>query len=169
MWFRREKKMRVVTLGENGKEPGDERWVRIPKPESFRFDGFDRIEGYVSRLLRASAPFTSLIIAAPNKQVAVDLWQRSGIPGCTLFVDWRAEPERERAIRQFFAQRELSPSQDYLGGNGNVPDAIRLLAYHLPPDVQFITGLTKDVLRQVHQLRAQDGLDFTYQQHHDAV
>ena len=169
MWFRREKKMRVVTVDASGKELGDERWVDIPKPDSFRSDGLVRIEGYVLRLLRASTRFTSLIIAAPTKQFAVHLWQRSGTAGFTLFVDWRAEPERERAIRQFFAERELSPAQDYLGGNGNVPDAIRLLAYHLPQDVQFITGLTKDVLRQVYQVREQDALDFTYQEHHDAV
>jgi hypothetical protein len=169
MWFRREKKMRVVTVDENGKELGDERWVDIPKPDSFRSDGFVRIEGYVSRLLRASARFNSLIIASPKRKFAVDLWQRSGVPGFTLIVDWRAEPERERAIRQFFAERRLSPSQDYLGGNGGVPDATRLLTYDLQADPQFITALTKDVLRQIYELREEDALDFTYQEHHDAV
>ncbi len=169
MWFRRAKKMRVVTVDENGKELGDERWVDIPKPESFRSDGFVRIERYVSRLLQASARFTSLIIAAPERNFAVDLWQRSGVPGLTLIVDWGAEPERERAIRQFFAERKLSPSQDYLAGNGGVPDATRVLTYDLPADLQFITAVTKDALRQIYQLREQDGLDFTYQEHHDAV
>jgi len=102
MWFRREKKMRAVTVDGNGKELGDERWVEIPKPDSFRSDGF--------------------------------LW-----------------------------------IEDYLAGNGGVPDATRLLAYHLTPDVQFITALTKDGLREIYQLREQDALDFTYQEHHDAV
>lgn len=159
----------MVTVDNNCKELGDKRWVAVPRPDSFRSDGFARIEGYVSRLLRALAPFASLIIGAPKKNVAVDLWQRSAIPGFTLFVDWRAEPDRERAIRQFFAERKLPLSEDYLGANGGVPDAIRLLGYHLPPDAQFITALTKDVLRQIYKVGEQDALDFTFQEHPDTV
>jgi hypothetical protein len=169
MWFRRAKKMRVVTVDENGKELGDERWVDIPKPDSFRSDGLVRVESYVSRVLRSSARFTSLIVATPDHQMAISLRQRDGMPEFGLIVEWRSEPARERAIRQFFAERGLSAARDYLGGNGGVPDAIRLLDYCLPPDVHFITALTKDVLRQIYHLQEQDALDFTYQEHYEAV
>jgi hypothetical protein len=162
-------KMRVVTVDENGNELGDAKWVDIPEPDHFATDGFAQIESYVSRLLSSSARFTSVIIATPDQQIAVSLWHRSGIPEFTLGVDWRSEPERERAVRQFFSAHGLSTSHDYLAGNGNVPDATRCLGYFLPPDAQFITTLTTDVLRQIYQLREQDALDFSFEEHHDAV
>jgi hypothetical protein len=169
MWFRRAKKMWVVTVDEKGKQLGDGRWAEIPKPDSCRSDGLARIEGYVSRVLRSSARFTSLIVATPDHQMAISLRQRDGIPEFGLTVEWRSEPERERAIRQFFAERGLSASRDYLGGNGGVPDAIRLLDFCLPSDGQFITTVTKDVLRQVYHLQEQDALDFTYQEDNEPV
>ena len=162
-------KMRVVTVDENGKELGDAKWVDIPEPDHFASDGFAQIESYVSRLLGSSARFTSIIIATPDQQMAVSLWQRAGVPEFTLSVEWRSEAERERAVRQFFSERGLSTSHDYLAGNGGVPDATRCLGYFLPPDVQFITALTKDVLRQIYHLREQDALDFSFKEHHDAV
>jgi hypothetical protein len=162
-------KMRVVTVDENGKELGDAKWVDIPEPDHFASDGFAQIESYVSRLLGSSARFTSVIIATPNQQIAVSLWQRGGIPEFTLSVEWRSQAERERAARQFFSERGLSTSHDHLAGNGGVPDATRFLGYFLPSDVQFITALTKDVLRQIYQLREQDALDFSFEEHHDAV
>jgi hypothetical protein len=162
-------KMRVVTVDENGKELGDAKWVDISEPDHFALDGFAQIESYVTRLLRSSARFTSVIIATPDRQMAVSLWQRGGVPEFTLSVEWRSEPERERVVRQFFSERGLSASHDYLAGNGGVPDATRCLGYFLPPDAQFITTLTKDVLRQIYQLREQDALDFSFEEYHDAV
>ena len=162
-------KMWVVTVDENGKDLGDGRWVDIPQPDSFASEGFAHVESYVSRLLQSSASFTSVIIATPDQQTAVSLWQRGGIPEFTLSLEWRQEAERERAVRQFFAERKLSTSHDYLAGNGGVPDATRCLGYLLPPDVQFITTLTKDVLKQIYQLREQDALDFSYEEHAKTV
>jgi hypothetical protein len=164
----RSTKMWVVTVDEKGKEK-DGHWVGIPEPDSFTSDGFAQIEGYVSRLLQSSARFTSVIVATPDKLAAVGLWQRSGVPEFTLLVQWRSDADRERAIRQFFAGRGLSTSHDYLAGNGGVPDATRCLGYFLPPDVQFISTLTKDVLRQIYHLREQDALDFSFKEHHGAV
>jgi hypothetical protein len=135
----RARKMWVVTVDDNGQELGDGQWVDVPEADSFTTDGFTHIEGYVTRLLQSSASFTS--------------------------VDWRQQPEREHAIRQFFADRSLAAFQDYLAGNGDVADATRCLGYFLPADAQFITTLTKDLLRQIYGLREQDALDFTYEEH----
>lgn len=157
-----------MTVDDEGNEK-DGHWVDIPEHDHFASDGFAQLESYVSRLLRTSARFTSVMIATPDQQMAVSLWQRGGVPEFTLSVEWRSESERESAIRQFFAERRLSTSHDYLAGNGGVPDATRCLGYFLPPDVQFITALTKDVLRQIYQLREQDALDFSFEEHHDAV
>jgi hypothetical protein len=162
-------KMRVVTVDECGKELGDAKWVDLPAPDHFASDGFVQIESYVSRLLRSSGRFTSVIIATPDGQMAVGLWQRAGVPEFTLSVDWRSEAERERTVRQFFSERALSTSHDYLAGNGGVPDATRCLGYFLPPDVQFITALTKDFLCRIYRLREHGALDFSFEEHHDAV
>ena len=161
-------KMWVVTVDENGNKK-DGHWVDIPKPDRFASDGFAQVESYVSRLLQSSARYTSLIIATPDEQIAVCLGQRGGVSHFSIFIDWRSEPDREKAIRQFFSERRLVTSRDYLAGNGDVPDATRCLDYCLPPDVQFITTLTKDLLREIYQLREHDALDFTYEEHSDAV
>jgi hypothetical protein len=162
-------KMRVVTVDEHGKELGDANWVDIPEPDHFASDGFAQIESYVLRLLRSPARFTSVIIATPDGQIAVSLWHRGGVPEFTLSVDWRSQPERERAVRQFFSARRLLTSRDYLAGNGGIPDASRHLGYFVPAEVQSITTLTKDVLREIYHLQEQDALDFSYEEHHDAV
>src|SRR5882757_3512765 len=145
-------KMWVVTVDENGKEK-DGRWVYTPAPDSFASDGFAQIESYVSRLLQSSARYTSLMIATPNEQIAINLAQQGGIPDFSILVEWRSEPDREKAVRQFFGERRLATYRDYLTGNGSVPDATRCLDYYLPSDAQFITTLTKDVLREIYQLR----------------
>jgi hypothetical protein len=156
----RTKKMWVVTVDENGKDLGDGHWVDIPKPKRFSANGFAHIEDYVSRLLKSSASDTSLMITAPEQNIAGILWRRGGVPGITLWVQGRLEAERERAVRQLFGERKLSTAHDYLAGDGTT----RCLGYFLPPDVQFISGLTKDVLQQVYQVQEEDALDFTYQE-----
>jgi hypothetical protein len=155
-------RMWVSTVDKDGKDLGDGHWVDIPKPDEFRSNGFAQIEKYVSRLLQSSASFASIIIATPDQQTAVLLWKRAAIAEFSVSVEWRSEPERERALRQFFADRKLASSHDYLAGNGGVADATRCLGYFLPSDVQFITTLTKDLLQHIYKLREQDAVNFTY-------
>jgi hypothetical protein len=161
--------MRVVTVDKDGKQLGDAKWFNLREPDHFASDGFAQIESYVCRLLRSSVRFTSVIIATPDGRIAVSLWQRAGVPQFTLSIEWRSEAQRERAVRQFFFERGLSTSHDYLTGNGVVPDATRCLGYFLPAEEQFISALTKDVLRKIYKLREQDALDFSFEEHHDAV
>lgn len=160
--------MWVVSVDQNGKARGDGRWVDIPKPDSFSSNGFAHIESYLSRLINSSAGHSSLVIATPDERIAVLLWQRGGALEFSLSVAWRSEPEQERAVRQFFEERKFSTSQDYLAGNGGIPDATRWLSYPLPSDVQFVASLTKDVLGRIYQVHEQDALDFTYEEHNSA-
>jgi hypothetical protein len=169
MWFRRAKKMWVTNVDRNGKQVGDGRWVYIPKPDRFATNGLAQIGGFVSRLRSSAARTSAVMVAAPDRRISVSLLQRDGVPVLSLLFEWRSESEREEAARQFFAERGLSTAHDYLGGNGGVPDAIRLLGYYLPPDVQLITTVTTDVLRQVYHLRDRDALEFTYQENNDPV
>ena len=158
-------KMWVHTVDKNGNDKGDGRWVDIPEPDRFASNGFSQVESYVSRMLRSSAMFTSVIISTPDGQSAVSLSHRDGVPKFSLSVDWRSKPESERAIRQFFGDRGLSASHDYLAGNGGVPDAMRMLGYFLPADAREITEITKDVLQQIFGVREQDALNFSYREH----
>ena len=157
----RSKKIWVATVDENGKDLGDGHWADMPKPKRFSANGFAHIESYVSRLLQSSASYTSFTITAPVQNTGGILWRRGGVPGITLWVQERSEAERERALRQLFGERKLSTAHDYLAGDGTT----RFLGCYLPPDVQFISRLTKDVFQQVYQVHEQDALDITYQEH----
>lgn len=160
----RTKKMWVTTVDENGKDLGDGHWVDIPKPKRFSANGFAHIESFVSRLLQSSASYTSLIITAPDQNIGGLLWRRGSVPVFGLMFRGRSEAEREQAARQFFGERKLSTEHDYLAGDGTT----RCLGYYLPPDVQFISRLTKDMLQQIYQVHEQDALDITYQEHDKA-
>ncbi len=162
-------KMRVVTVDRDGKEIGEPEWVDIPEPDSFAKDGFSHIERYVTRLLGSTARFTSLEISTPDEQVALGLWQRGGSPEFSLTVEWRQKPEREPSIRQFFADRGFPCRQDYLAGNGDVPDATRCLTYSAPPDSRVITQAARDILHDIYGLRESDALDFSYEEHTHAA
>lgn len=159
------KKMWVHTVDQNGQDLGDGRRVDIPEPDRFAEGGFSQIERYVSRLLTSDAKRAALGISTPDEQIAVGLWQRAGIPEFSLTVQWREEPERERLLRQFFAERGFACREDYLAGNGGVPDATRCLTYTLPPDSGMVTQTTRDFLRDIYGLDASDALDFTYEEH----
>ena len=165
----RVKKMWVHSVDQNGQDLGDGHWVDIPEPDSFAADGFSHVEGYVSRLLGSTARFTSLGISTPDEQIAVGLWQRGGVPEFSLTVEWRREPERERSIRQFFADRGFACREDYLAGNGGVPGATRCLTYSAPPDGRIITRVTRDILRDIYGIRESDALDFAYEEHTNAA
>jgi hypothetical protein len=78
--------MWVVNVDRDGNESGG-RWVDIPEPDHFASNGFAHIESYVSRLLQSSARFTSVIIATPDGQIAVSLYQRGGFPEFSLSID----------------------------------------------------------------------------------
>jgi hypothetical protein len=163
----RVKKMWVHTVDQNGQDLSDGHWVDIPEPDSFAGDGFSQIEGYVSRLLSSGAHFTSLLISTPDSQIGVGLWQRAGIPEFSLTLEWRHETERERSIRQLFADRGFACRQDYLAGNGDVPDATRCLTYVLPSGREIVAQTTKDILHDVYGVQASDALDFTYEERND--
>lgn len=164
MWFRRAKKMWVATVDEDGKALGDGRWVDIPKADRFATDGFAQIENYVSRLRSSTASVATVMIAAPDQNIAFNLWQRRREPGLTFIINWRSEPEREVAIRQFFAEHGLAIAHDYLGGNGNISDAMRCLGCFLPPDVKSMTRHIGDALRQIYHLKGHEVLEFTFQE-----
>jgi hypothetical protein len=79
-----------------------------------------------------------------------------------LTVEWRQEPNREVAIRTFFASLGTPPSEDYLAGNGGIPDATRLLAYPLRGDALALAELTKRILRELCGVSPAEPLNIGY-------
>jgi len=79
-----------------------------------------------------------------------------------LFVDWRKDPPREAAIRAFFSSLAIAPSRDYLAGNGGVPDATRILEYHITGTPSEVTTLTKRILQELCSISPAEALDISY-------
>jgi len=156
----------IVGFDQHGNQLGPEK--DIPTPDSFPTAGLEQVESYVSRLLHSTARFTSLIIATPDEQTAVLLSFRGGVPEITICVDWRLRPELESGIRKFFADRGHLTVHDYLAGNGDIPDATRCLSYHLSPESQLITELTRDLLKNIYGLQDEDALNFSFEEHKPA-
>ena len=69
---------------------------------------------------------------------------------------------REAAIREFFARRSISPSDDYLAANGGVPEAARILSFPMPRDAALVAQIAADLLREIYRLRDSTALDIRY-------
>jgi hypothetical protein len=156
------KKMWVVSVDKKGHELPDGEWVEVPAPDSFRKNGFAHIESYVVKLLCSTASFASLVVTTPNEQQALGLWNRNGIVYFNVDIDWRAKPEIERAVRDFFGSREIVATEDYLAGNGDTSDALKCLHFCLRPDASEVATLIKEFLREVYGLHEETGLDFYF-------
>jgi hypothetical protein len=79
-----------------------------------------------------------------------------------LTVEWRQQPEREKAIRAFFESRDIPATEDYLAGNGGVPDATRLLAYPLTGSPSDVAAMTKQILTELCGVSSTEPLNIRY-------
>ena len=152
----------LVQVDEDGKQIGDIEWVNVPEPDRYPNNGFRYIEQYVSRLLTSKADFTSLSISSPDGNRGFGLSFRDKQIELSFSIDWRTEKDKEIIIRNFFKELEIIPSEDYLAGNADVPDAIRILIYPISGDLQQMTDLCKRILKEIFYISGNDGLIFTY-------
>jgi hypothetical protein len=98
----------------------------------------------------------------PDHKRGFGLDAKAGIVNAGLILDWRKEPAREAAIRSFFSSLGILPSQDYLGGNGGVPDAVRILTYPVTGSTADVTTLTKRILNELCDVSTTEGLEINY-------
>jgi hypothetical protein len=131
-------------------------------PDRYAVGAFEHIESYVSRLLAASARRRSVSFFTPAGDRGFALDATDARVEAHLSVEWRDERPREAAIRGFFASRGLSPTEDYLAGNGDVPDATRLLAYPLAGSASEVTAITKRILQELCGVSPGEALDIGY-------
>jgi hypothetical protein len=131
-------------------------------PDHYATNGFDHIEPYVSRLLVPTNRFKFLHMFTPDGTRGFGFSGRDGVVEAGLTVEWRQEAPREAAIRAFFSSLGIAPSQDYLAGNGGVPDATRILDYPIKGSTAEVTALTKRILQELCGVSATEALDISY-------
>ena len=133
-----------------------------PAPDHFEKNAFDHLEPYVSRLLAPSNRFKFLHIFTPDGNRGFGLTVRGGLVEAGINLDWRKEGQREATIRSFFGSLGVAPSQDYLAGNGGVPDATRILEYPVKGSTADVTALTKRILQELCGVSPAEALNISY-------
>ena len=73
-----------------------------------------------------------------------------------------AEPEKEQAIRRFFAELNIAPDKDSVRDVNGYADAIRHLRYPINNCVDEATELVQRLLREVYHVQEADGLSFLF-------
>lgn len=133
-----------------------------PPPEHFETKGFDQIETYVTRLLNSDSDYRAIIFSTSDGDRAFLIYTRGSATSASLDVDWREHPEKEAAIRAFFAKLNIAPSQDYLAGNGGINDSTRMLEYPLEGNASQIAALTKRIMSELCDIRPDEALDISF-------
>jgi hypothetical protein len=131
-------------------------------PDRYATGAFNQLESYVSRLMAHSSKRRWVSIFTPAGDRGFALSANDGTIEAHLSVEWREEPQREAAIRAFFGSRGLSPTEDYLAGNGDVPDASRLLAYPLAGSASEVAALAQRILEDLCGVSSTEPLNIRY-------
>jgi|SRR6266436_2080261 len=131
-------------------------------PDHYTTNGFAHIEPYVARLLVPTNHFKFLHMFTPDGARGFGFDAKDGVVHAGLTVEWRQDSQRESSIRAFFHSRGIKPSQDYLAGNGGVPDATRFLDYPITGSSAEVTALAKRILQELCGVAPTEALDISY-------
>src|SRR5260221_2655246 len=131
-------------------------------PDHYAVGAFDHIESYVSRLMVEPRKRRYVMIFTPAGDRGFALHGSQEAIEAHLTVEWRQQAKREAAIRAFFETRGISPTEDYLSGNGGVPDATRLLAYPLAGSSPEVTEITERILEELCSVSSTEPLNIRY-------
>jgi hypothetical protein len=69
---------------------------------------------------------------------------------------------RERAIRNMFTELGSKPAKDFVATNGPVPTPTRYLLYELKGSADEIATVTRNVLRDVYAIGADEPLEISF-------
>lgn len=131
-------------------------------PDHYASGAFDHLESYVGRLMVPSFKSRWVSMFTPAGDRGFALHASDGLIEAHLTVEWRDEPQRETAIRAFFAARGIAATEDYLAGNGGVPDATRLLAYPLVGSPSEVAAITRHILQELCGVSSAEPLNIGY-------
>lgn len=133
-------------------------------PDYYPNNGFEHLNSYISKLLRYSDDFKSLIISTPKDDKALGLDTRAGVLNIGFTVEWKQEPEKEKSIRDYFKRLNISPHRDYLAANGGIPDSTRVLDFNIEGNEKEVTELVKDILKKLCDMSEVEALNIYYEE-----
>lgn len=175
------RRMKCITVGENGEQIGRSRWVSTPAPDRIRANGLNHIVKYVARLVKSRSQRASLIIASPEGNKAWLIRREEGrlnilesvFTGSVTSTSRKSlfplpphlpEPKREQAIRSLFAELGIAAEEDRVHEYNGYADAMRELQYPIGIDIAQATLIVQRLLREVYHVQEADGLDFTFEE-----
>lgn len=132
-------------------------------PDYYPENGFEHLYSYISKLLRYSDDFKSLIISTPKGDKALGLDTRAGVLTIGFTVEWKQEPEKEKTIRNYFKRLNILPHRDYLAANGDIPDSTRVLDFNIQGNEKEIIELVKDILKKLCDISEAEALNIYYE------
>ncbi len=138
-------------------------WMTAPRirNEHFHTAGLAHVGEYISKLLKSSANFFTLMITHRDDHMPVVLLRnrRENLFAITLY---EKEAGIQSAIKAFFVQEGIDPLLDYSGSAAGGPEQLSRLIYPLPLEGSSATALTTGMLRAAYGLSDVAGLDFRY-------
>jgi hypothetical protein len=156
--------MYVQRVDQSGKPIGKAKWVKTPEPDRIASNGLSQVESYVTRLVQSQGTSCSLDIFTPDGQRGLGLTRSDDQVILNLIVNQRNEPDKERAIRDFFKEKSIAPVSDVPVSVGGVPDAVRALGYPVSGDAHEVAALCQQVLKDLYGITAEEALDFTFEE-----
>lgn len=154
-------RMKVVVKDREGRRRAPAEWVTVPNAEVVPH-GFSRIRSMVEKVAQSAADSAWVTISSTSGRSGISISKHRGVLKLGINVDVSHARTRERSTRTFFSSRGLAPSEDYLGGNGGVPNAVRILGYNLPDDVHLVADIAADALRTLFRLCATSTLHLRF-------
>jgi hypothetical protein len=133
--------------------------IDLPAADHFATNGSEHIAPYIAHLFDPSNDFKSLSVFTADGERGLSLHARNARIEVVLTVSKLTASERERLIRSYFGSRGIKPSQDYLAGNGLIPNATRFLIYPISGSSDEVTAFVRHMLVELCDISAMDGLE----------
>ncbi|WP_171160075.1 hypothetical protein [Usitatibacter palustris] len=146
-----------------GKKTRPSHWVDVPAATR-HLDGLAQVKPYMARVLASEASSSWAQFSTNSGHTAISLGKRDGRLYLALTVEVK-QRKREADVRAFFSKRSILPTSDYLGANGGVPEATRIMDFPIPNDVGIAARIATDLLREVYRLRDTTTLDIRFEEH----
>jgi hypothetical protein len=163
-------------------KPSKTRWVTVTdskgrvlqsgletytEPDHFESKGLDHLKTYVQRMAASKNWMSDVTVFTSNGESGFALQKMDGDVTFQITVEWRQQPGQEAKIRAFFKKLGISPTEDYLAGNGGVPDATRVFSWPLPSDPERIETISKEAAKQLCGITDNTPIDIQFQEQKD--
>ncbi len=131
-----------------------------PVPDGYATNGFAQVKSYMSRLQRSPQRRASVIMATADGRHALLVIRDAGQTLLSVSADTTKNTEETNMV-QFFSERGMRPSRDYLSANGGVPNSERTCDYLLTGSADTTAELCISVFTNLFGVTDDRGLEFT--------